>query len=78
LRIDTLLVDRFRTPWPRKRAFTGALQQRLGRFELANGGTIVLDEIDELPLETRLAFLRVLQERRFERLGGVLSELTFV
>jgi PAS domain S-box-containing protein len=53
-----------------KGAFTGALQQRLGRFELANGGTIFLDEIGELPLETQVALLRVLQERQFERLGG--------
>jgi transcriptional regulator with GAF, ATPase, and Fis domain len=53
-----------------KGAFTGALQRRLGRFELAKGGTIVLDEIGELPLETQTALLRVLQEREFERLGG--------
>src|SRR6266436_932394 len=56
-----------------KGAFTGAVQRRLGRFELANGGTIFLDEIGELPMETQLALLRVLQERKFERVGGSLS-----
>jgi formate hydrogenlyase transcriptional activator len=53
-----------------KGAFTGALQRRLGRFELADGGTIFLDEIGELPAETQIALLRVLQEREFERVGG--------
>jgi PAS domain S-box-containing protein len=53
-----------------KGAFTGALQRRLGRFELAEGGTIFLDEAGELPAETQLALLRVLQEREFERIGG--------
>jgi PAS domain S-box-containing protein len=53
-----------------KGAFTGAMQRRLGRFELANGGTIFLDEIGELPLDTQVALLRVLQEREFERVGG--------
>jgi len=53
-----------------KGAFTGALQRRLGRFELADGGTIFLDEIGDLPGETQLALLRVLQEREFERVGG--------
>ncbi len=51
-------------------AFTGAMQRRLGRFELADGGTIFLDEVGELPLETQVALLRVLQERQFERVGG--------
>jgi formate hydrogenlyase transcriptional activator len=53
-----------------KGAFTGALQRRLGRFESADGGTIFLDEIGELPPETQIALLRVLQEREFERVGG--------
>jgi formate hydrogenlyase transcriptional activator len=53
-----------------KGAFTGATQQRLGRFELANGGTIFLDEVGELPPETQVALLRVLQEHEFERVGG--------
>jgi len=51
-------------------AFTGALQRRLGRFECANGGTIFLDEVGELPRDAQAALLRVLQEREFERLGG--------
>ena len=53
-----------------KGAFTGAMQRRLGRFELANGGTIFLDEVGELPPDTQVALLRVLQEREFERVGG--------
>jgi transcriptional regulator with GAF, ATPase, and Fis domain len=53
-----------------KGAFTGALQRRLGRFEIASGGTIFLDEIGELRTETQVALLRVLQERDLERLGG--------
>src|SRR6202043_1006451 len=53
-----------------KGAFTGAVQRRLGRFELAKGGTLLLDEIGELPHETQIALLRVLQEREFERVGG--------
>ncbi len=53
-----------------KGAFTGATQQRLGRFELASGGTIFLDEVGELPAETQVALLRVLQEHEFDRVGG--------
>jgi transcriptional regulator with GAF, ATPase, and Fis domain len=53
-----------------KGSFTGAAQRRLGRFELADGGTIFLDEVGELPAETQIALLRVLQEREFERVGG--------
>jgi transcriptional regulator with GAF, ATPase, and Fis domain len=56
-----------------KGSFTGALQRRLGRFELAEGGTIFLDEVGELPLETQIALLRVLQEHEFERVGGTRS-----
>jgi PAS domain S-box-containing protein len=53
-----------------KGAFTGAIQRRLGRFELADGGTIFLDEVGELSPEIQVALLRVLQEREFERVGG--------
>jgi len=53
-----------------KGAFTGAMQRRLGRFELAEEGTLFLDEIGELPAETQIMLLRVLQEREFERVGG--------
>jgi formate hydrogenlyase transcriptional activator len=53
-----------------KGAFTGALQRRQGRFEAADGGTIFLDEIGELPMETQIALLRVIQEREFERVGS--------
>jgi len=53
-----------------KGAFTGALQQRIGRFETAHGGTIFLDEIGELSPEMQIALLRVLQEKEFERVGG--------
>src|SRR5258707_3976432 len=56
-----------------KGAFTGAMQRRLGRFELANGGTIFLDEVGELLPDTQVALLRVLQEREFERVGGTQS-----
>jgi transcriptional regulator with GAF, ATPase, and Fis domain len=61
-----------------KGAFTGATQRRLGRFELAEKGTIFLDEIGELPAETQIALLRVLQEREFERIGGTGSVRTDV
>jgi PAS domain S-box-containing protein len=53
-----------------KGAFTGAMQRHVGRFELAEGGTLFLDEVGEIPPDTQVALLRVLQERRFERVGG--------
>ena len=53
-----------------KGAFTGALQRRLGRFELADKGTLFMDEVGELPLDTQVKLLRVLQEQEFERVGG--------
>ena len=51
-------------------AFSGAIQRRVGRFELANGGTIFLDEIGEVPMDVQVKLLRILQEREFERVGG--------
>src|SRR5205807_7330553 len=53
-----------------KGAFSGAIARRLGRFELADGGTIFLDEIGELPAEAQVKLLRVLQEHEFDRVGG--------
>ena len=53
-----------------KGAFTGAMEKKIGRFELADGGTIFLDEIGELPVELQSKLLRVLQEGEFERLGN--------
>src|SRR5229473_2386243 len=53
-----------------KGAFSGAISRRIGRFELAHGGTIFLDEIGEVPMEVQVKLLRVLQEREFERVGG--------
>jgi DNA-binding NtrC family response regulator len=56
-----------------KGAFTGAINARLGRFELADGGTLFLDEVGELPIDMQVKLLRALQERTFERVGGVTS-----
>jgi formate hydrogenlyase transcriptional activator len=53
-----------------KGAFTGAIQKRIGRFELADKGTLFMDEVGELPLDTQVKLLRVLQEQEFERVGG--------
>jgi len=53
-----------------KGSFTGAISQKIGKFELANGGTIFLDEIGDMPLATQAKLLRVLQEKEFERVGG--------
>jgi len=61
-----------------KGSFTGAVQRRVGRFEMAEGGTIFLDEVGELPMETQIALLRVLQEHEFERVGGTRSIQTNV
>jgi DNA-binding NtrC family response regulator len=51
-------------------AFTGASSQRIGRFELADGGTIFLDDVDDIPLDLQVKLLRIIQERKFERIGG--------
>ncbi len=59
-----------------KGAFTGAIARRIGRFELADGGTIFLDEIGEIPLEVQVKLLRVLQEREFDRVGGGKSPIS--
>jgi formate hydrogenlyase transcriptional activator len=59
-----------------KGAFTGAISRRIGRFELADGGTIFLDEIGEIPLEVQVKLLRVLQEREFDRVGGGKSPIS--
>src|SRR5262249_44932667 len=56
-----------------KGAFSGAINRRIGRFELANGGTIFLDEIGEVPTDVQVKLLRVLQEREFERVGGTVA-----
>jgi PAS domain S-box-containing protein len=61
-----------------KGAFTGAVQRRQGRFELAHSGTIFLDEVGDLPAETQITLLRVLQERQFERVGGTRTLTTDV
>src|SRR3981189_77334 len=63
---------------PQKGALNGAIPRRLGRCEVAEGGTIFLDEVGELPAETQVALLRVLQEHEFERLGGTGSIRTNV
>ncbi len=67
-------------PWPASQYSSEiqAFQRRLGRFELAEGGTIFLDEVGELPVETQIALLRVLQEHEFERVGGTRSIQTNV
>ena len=59
-------------------AFTGAMAQRLGRFELADKGTLFLDEVGDIPLELQPKLLRVLQEQQFERLGGTRTLQTHV
>ncbi len=70
------IVARYRKSWPEARcsdmkgAFTGALAQKIGSFELANGGTIFLDEIANLTYDVQVSLLRVVQERKMRRVGG--------
>jgi len=59
-----------RAIWPREGAFTGAIAQKVGRFELADKGTLFLDEVGDIPLGLQPKLLRVLQEQEFERLGS--------
>src|SRR5690606_27329904 len=54
-------------------AFTGAVERRIGKFELANNSTLFLDEVGEMPLETQVKLLRVIQERELERVGGKMT-----
>src|SRR5206468_449585 len=58
-----------------KGAFTGAIEKRVGKFEQADGGTIFLDEVGELPLDTQAKFLRALQEKEIEPIGGKLKKV---
>ena len=71
MRRGSLWIIGERTLWTERGAFTSAVSQKLGRIELADKGTLFLDEIGELPLELQPKLLRVLQDREFERLGGV-------
>jgi transcriptional regulator with GAF, ATPase, and Fis domain len=78
LRGDPARLDRVRIVRPSEGRLHGATQRRLGRFELGEGGTIFLDENGELPAETQIALLRVLQEHELERVGGTGSVRTDV